>query len=173
MKITQKTSRKVKHITEIIICKRCKKRWEVSWMEVRNEKAIEHEVICACTKVWMEVRNEKAIEHEVICACTKVLKTVKTAPEGPPVMIPQHSKDNTFAACMPAAVAGALYPILSAPILIAVYVLSWVACGATFVNDDNRDASVLVRVAIKSLVFTSFAASVGALLGHALWWWWQ
>ena len=114
----------------MITCKRCKKRWEVS---------------------WVEVRNDKAIEHEVICACTKVLKKVKTAPEGPPVMIPRHSKDNTVAACMPAAVAGALYPILSVAILIAVYVLSWLACGATFVDDDNRSTSALGGIAIKSL----------------------
>ena len=88
-------------------------------------------------------------------------------------MIPLHSKDNTVAACMPAAVAGALYPILSEPILIAVYVLSWIACGATFVNDDNRSISALSGIAIWSLLPISAAAAIGALLGHAFWWWWQ
>ena len=152
MKITPKIPRKVIQHMESITCKQCKKRWEVSWMEVRNGKSIEHEIICAC--------------HEV-------LKTVQTAPEGPPVMIPRHSKDNTFAACMPAAVAGALFPILSETFLLAVYVLSWIACGANFVNDDNRNASALSGIAIQSLVYITFAASIGALVGHALWWWWQ
>jgi hypothetical protein len=152
MKISPKKTRKVIHHKEIFTCKQCKKKWEVS---------------------WMEVRNGKTIEHAVTCACSKVLKTVQTAPEGPPVMIPQHSKDNTFAACMPAAVAGALFPILSDAILLAVYVLSWIACGANFVNDDNRNASALGGIAIQSLLYISFAASIGALVGHALWWWWQ
>ena len=152
MKITPKTPRKVIDKKEIIKCKQCKKKWEVS---------------------WMEVHNDKTIDHEVICACTKVLKTVQTAPEGPPVMIPLHSKDNTFAACMPAAVAGALYPILSEPILIAVYALSWLACGVTFADEDNRSFSALSGVAIWTLLLISGAAAVGALFGHALWWWWQ
>jgi hypothetical protein len=151
-KLLKKKNTKKRRHKEQLNCKRCKKKWEVS---------------------WLSANKDDSIEHEITCACTKVLKTVRTAPEGPPVMILQHSKDNTVAACMPAAVAGALFPILSGPILAAVYVLSWVACGATFVNDDNRDASTLGRVAIKSLVFVSFAASVGALLGYVFWWLWQ
>ena len=149
--LKKKNTKQRKHI-EQFNCKQCKKKWEVN---------------------WVADNSDDGIVHEVVCACGKVLKTVKTSPEGPPVMIPQQSKDNTLAACLPAAIAGALYPILSIPILLAVYALSWLACGVTFADDDNPSTSALVGIAIKSLLFVSFAAAIGALLGNAFWWWWQ
>ena len=138
--------------TEKLTCKQCKKQWEVG---------------------WVEPQNGDGIEHALTCECGKVLQTVRTAPDAPPLMILQHSHENTVAACLPALVAGALFPIIPDSFLLAAYGLSWIACAATFVNEDNASVSALSGIAIWSLLFISAAAALGALLGHALWWWWQ
>ena len=149
-----KTTRRRKTIQqkENLTCKRCKKQWEVG---------------------WVSANSGDGIEHPLTCDCGKVLKKVRTAPEGPPVMILQHSYDKTISACLPAAVAGALFPIIPESFLLAAYGLSCIACGATFVNEDNLSVSSLGGIAIWSLLLISGAAAIGALLGHALWWWWQ
>jgi hypothetical protein len=99
------------------------------------------------------------------------MKVVQVAEDVPPLMILQHSRGKTIVACLPAFAAGALYPVLSEPVILTAYVISWIACGATFVNESNRSASALGGIAIWSIAIVSGAAAVGALAAHALWWW--
>jgi hypothetical protein len=78
-----------------------------------------------------------------------------------------------FIACLPAAAAGAFYPVISEPVILAAYLLSWIACAATLVNDSNRSASALGGIFIWAIAAVSGAAAAGALAAHALWWWHQ
>jgi hypothetical protein len=80
---------------------------------------------------------------------------------------------KTIAACLPAAAAGAFYPVISEPVILAAYLLSWIACAATLVNDSNRSASALGGIFIWAIAAVSGAAAAGALAAHALWWWHQ
>jgi len=52
--------------------------------------------------------------------------------------------------------------VLSDTVILTAYVLSWIGCAATFVNEDNRDFSALAGIAIWSIVLISDAAAVGA-----------
>jgi hypothetical protein len=121
----------------------------------------------------MEAVEGKSIEHALTCDCGRVLKVVQTAEDDPPLMILQHSYGKTLVACLPAFAAGALFPVLSDTVILTAYIVSWIACAATFVNEDNRSVSALGGIAIWSLALITGAAAVGALAGHALWWWWQ
>lgn len=133
---------------EILKCDRCQKKWEVGWVG-------------------------GPVDHPLTCDCGRVLKVVQVAEDDPPLMILQHSHWKTIVACLPAFAAGALFPILSDPVIFTAYVLSWTGCAATFVNEYNRSVSALVGIAIWSIALVSGAAAVGALAAHALWWWWQ
>ncbi len=133
---------------EKLNCERCRKRWEVAWVDGPDE-------------------------HPLTCDCGRVLKVVQVAEDNPPLMILQHSHWKTIVACIPAFTAGALFPVLSDPVILTAYVLSWIGCAATFVNVYNRSFSALVGIAIWSLALVSGAAAVGALAAHALYWWWQ
>ena len=137
---------------EMLRCDQCQKKWQVGWVE-----SIEGQ----------------SVEHLLTCDCGRVLKVVRTAGDDAPLMILQHTYWKTIVACIPSFIAGALYPVLSDTVILTAYVLSWIGCAATFVNEDNRDFSALVGIAIWSIVLISGAAAVGALVGHAIWWWWQ
>jgi hypothetical protein len=137
---------------ETLQCGGCQKRWEVG---------------------WVETSNGESVEHALTCDCGRVLKAVLIAKNDSPLMIRQHSHGKTLVACLPAFVAGALFPVLSDPVILAAYVLSWVGCAATFINEDNRGLSALGGITIWSLALLTGAASVGALAAHALWWWWR
>jgi hypothetical protein len=135
---------------ETLQCDRCRKKWQVA---------------------WVEAVGGDSVEHALTCDCGRVLKVVQVAGDDPPLMILQHSHWKTIVACLPAFAAGALFPVLSEPVILTAYVLSWIGCAATFVNEDNRSVSALVGIAIWSLAIISSAAAVGALTAHALWWW--
>ncbi len=141
----------VQHV-ENLMCDRCRKRWEVAWVQ-----AVEGD----------------SVKHPLTCDCGRVMKVVQVARDDPPLMILQHAHWKTIVACLPAFAAGALFPILSEPMILTAYVLSWIGCAATFVNEDNRSASALGGIAIWSIALVTAAAAVGALAAHALWWWWQ
>jgi len=111
------------------------------------------------------------VEHPLTCDCGRVMKVVQVARDDPPLMILQHSHWKTLVACLPAFAAGALFPVLSDSVILAAYVISWIGCAATFVNEDNRSISALGGIAIWSLAIVTGAAAVGALAAHALWWW--
>ncbi len=137
---------------ETLTCDRCRKRWEVAWV-----RAVEGDFV----------------EQPLTCDCGRVMKVVQVARDDPPLMILQHSHWKTLVACLPAFAAGALFPVLLDSVILAAYVISWIGCVATFVNEDNRSISALGGIAIWSLAIVSGAAAVGALAAHALWWWWQ
>ena len=141
----------VQHV-ETLKCGRCQKKWEVG---------------------WVEVRDEGSVEYPLTCDCDRVLKVVQVDEDNPPLMILQHSHWKTVVACIPAFAAGALFPILSDPVILTAYVLSWIGCAATFINEYNRSVSALVGIAIWSLALISAAAAVGALAAHSLYWWWE
>lgn len=82
----------VQHV-EILKCDRCRKRWEVGWVG-------------------------GSVEHSITCDCGRVLKVVQAAGDNPPLMILQHSHWKTIAACLPAFGAGALFLILSYPVIL-------------------------------------------------------
>jgi hypothetical protein len=147
---TQNTKhREIVQQDETLQCDRCLKRWQVAWVE------------------------GKSIEHSVTCDCGRVLKVVQTDGDDPPLMILQHSWGKTIAASLPAFAGGALFPVLAEPVLLALYVIGWIACALTFVNEDNNDFSALIGIALWSLAIISTAAAVGALAAHAIYWWWQ
>ena len=148
---TTEQNKEVPHV-ETLQCGQCRKRWQVG---------------------WMEAAGNDAVEHSVTCDCGRVLKTVRTADGDSPVMILQHDWRKTVAACLPAFIGGALYPVLEEPVLLILYMVAWIACGFTFVNEDNSDLSACVGIAIWSLALISAAAALGALAAHALYWWWQ
>jgi len=137
---------------EMLQCDQCQKKWQVGWVE-----SIEGQ----------------SVEHPLTCDCGRVLKVVRTAGDDAPLMIPQHAYWKTIVACIPSFIAGALFPVLPDAVILTAYVLSWIGCAATFVNEDNRDFSALAGIAIWSIMLISGAAAVGALAGHAAWWWWQ
>ena len=89
--------------------------------------------------------------------------------DDPPLMILQHSHWKTVVACIPAFAAGGLFPVLSDPVILTAYFLSWIGCAATLVNEDNRSFSALVGIAIWSIALISGTTAVGALAAHALW----
>jgi hypothetical protein len=99
------------------------------------------------------------------------MKVVQVAEDDSPLMILQHSHGKTVVACLPAFIAGAFFPVISDAVILTAYVLSWIACAATFVNEYNRSASALGGIAIWAIAIVSGAAAVGALAAHALWWW--
>jgi hypothetical protein len=152
MKSNSTEYREIVQQVETLQCDQCRKRWQVGWVE-----AVEGE----------------SVEHAITCDCGRVLKVVQAAGDDPPLMILQHSHWKTIAACLPAFAAGALFPILSDTVILTAYILLWIGCAATFVNEDTRSISALGSIAIWSLAIISFAAAVGALAGHAFWWWWQ
>ena len=133
---------------ETLNCGRCRKRWQVGWID-------------------------GLVEYPLTCDCGRVLKVVQVAEDNPPLMILQHSHWKTIIACIPAFVAGALFPVLPESAMLTAYVLSWIGCAATFINEYNRSFSALVVIAIWSVALISGVAAVGALAGHAFWWWWQ
>lgn len=137
---------------ETLRCNQCQKKWQVGWVE-----SIEG----------------KSVEHPLTCDCGRVMKVVLAAADDAPLMILQHAYWKTIVACIPSFIAGALFPVLSDTVILTAYVLSWIGCAATFVNKDNRDYSALAGIAIWSIVLITGAAAVGALVGHAIWWWWQ
>lgn len=137
---------------ETLRCDRCRKRWEVG---------------------WIEAPAGKSVEHPLACDCGHMLKVIQVAGDDPPLMILQHSHWKTVTACLPALAAGALFPLFSEPIILAAYVLSWIGCAATFINNDDRSVSALAGIAIWSVALVTGAAAAGALAGHALWWWWR
>lgn len=141
----------VQHV-EKLKCDRCRKRWEVG---------------------WVEALEGRSVEQALTCDCGRVMKVVQVAADDSPLMILQHSHGKTLVACLPAVAAGAFYPVISDPVILTAYVISWIACAATFVNDSNRSASALGGIAIWAIAIVSGAAAVGALAAHALWWWWQ
>ena len=98
---------------------------------------------------------------------------MRTAEDVAPLMILQHAYWKTIVTCIPAFIAGALFPVLPDAVILAGYVVSWVGCAATFLNEDNRSFSALAGLAIWSILLVTGAAAVGALVGHAGWWWWQ
>jgi hypothetical protein len=100
-----------------------------------------------------------------------MMKVVHVAGDDPPLMVLQHSYGKTIMACIPAFAAGAFFPVISDEIILAAYVIAWIACAATFVNEYNRSASALGGIAIWAIAIVSGAAAVGALAAHALWWW--
>lgn len=118
-------------------------------------------------------RGGKVYRACLTCDCGRVLKVVQATGDDPPLMILQHSHWKTVAACLPAFAAGALFPVLSDTVILTAYVLSWIGCAATFVNEDNSSVSALGGIAVWSIALVTGAAAVGALAGHALWWWWQ
>ena len=140
---------KTKKHVEILKCDRCRKRWEVGWIDGGS------------------------VKHPLTCDCGRVLKVVQVAEDNSPLMILQHSHWKTIVACIPAFTAEALFPILSDTVILTAYVLSWIGCAATFINEYNRSFSALVGIAIWSVALISGVAAVGALAGHAFWWWWQ
>jgi hypothetical protein len=133
---------------ETLNCDRCRKIWEVGWVD-------------------------GSVEQALTCDCGRVLKVVQVAEDNPPLMILQHSYWKTIIACLPAFSAGALFPILSDSVIFTAYALSWIGCATTFINEYNRSFSALVGIAIWSIALVSGAAAVGVLAAHALWWWWQ
>jgi hypothetical protein len=135
---------------ETLKCDRCRKKWQVGWVEA----------------VGID-----SVEHALTCDCGRMLKVVQVAGDDPPLMILQHCHWKTVVACLPAVAGGALFPVLSEPVLLTLYVIAWIACAATFINDDNSDFSALIGIAIWSMAIISAAAALGALLAHALWWW--
>ncbi len=137
---------------ETLQCDQCRKKWQVS---------------------WVEPVQEEPVEHPLPCDCGRVLKVVHTAGDDPPLMILQHAYWKTIVACVPAFIAGALFPMLSNTLILLVYVLSWTGSAATFVNKNNRGFSALAGIAIWSIALVTGAAAAGALVGHAAWWWWQ
>jgi hypothetical protein len=137
---------------ETLQCDLCRKKWQVG---------------------WVEAMGVDSAENTLTCDCGRVLKVVQVARDDPPLMILQHSHWKTIVACLPAFAAGVLFPVLSEPVILTAYVLSWIGCAATFVNEYNRSVSALFGIAIWSLAIISSAAAVGALAAHALWWWWQ
>lgn len=141
----------VQHV-EKLKCDRCRKRWEVG---------------------WVETQEGRSVEQALTCDCGRVMKVVQVAEGDSPLMILQHSYGKTIVACLPAVAAGALYPVISEPVILTAYVISWFACAATFVNESSRSASALGGIAIWSIAIVSGAAAAGALAAHALWWWWQ
>jgi hypothetical protein len=141
----------LRHV-EKLRCDRCGKRWEAS---------------------WTETPAERSVEQTLACDCGRVMKVVQATGDEPPVMILRHSRGKTIAACLPAAAAGAFYPVISEPVILAAYLLSWIACAATLVNDSNRSASALGGIFIWAIAAVSGAAAAGALAAHALWWWHQ
>jgi hypothetical protein len=135
---------------ETLQCDRCRKKWEVG---------------------WVEAVGVDSVEHAFTCDCGRLLKVVRTDAGEPPLMILQHSYWKTVVASLPAFAAGALFPVLSDTAILTAYFLSWIACAATFINEDNSDFSALIGIAIWSMAIISAAAALGALLAHALWWW--
>jgi hypothetical protein len=141
----------IQHV-EKLKCDRCRKRWEVG---------------------WVETPEGRSVEQALACDCGRVMKVVQVAEDESPLMILQHSHGKTIVACLPAVAAGALFPVISDPAILAAYVISWIACAATFVNESNRSVSALGGIAIWAIAIVSGAAAAGALAAHALWWWWQ
>lgn len=137
---------------ETLRCDQCRKKWQVG---------------------WVQPVNGQVVEHSLTCDCGHVLKTVRTAAGDAPLMILQHPYWKAVVACIPSFVAGALFPMLSSTAVLAAYVLSWIGCAATFVNEDNRNLSALAGIAIWTIGLVTGAAALGALAGHAVWWWWQ
>ena len=137
---------------EMLQCEQCRKKWQ------------------AC---WLESGDGQSVEHPLTCDCGQVLKVVHAAVDEAPLMILQHPYWKTILACVPSFVAGVLFPILAEPVILTAYIVSWIACGAIFVNEDNRDFSALAGIVIWSIVLVTGAAAAGALVGHAAWWWWQ
>lgn len=140
----------IQHI-ERLACDRCRKRWEAG---------------------WVETLEGKSVEHALTCDCGRVMKVVQVAEGNSPLMVMQHPHWKTIAACLPAFAAGAFFPVTSEPLILSAYLISWIACAATFVNDHNRSASALAGIAIWGIAIVSGAAAAGALAAHALWWWW-
>ena len=141
----------VRHV-EKLRCGRCRKRWQVG---------------------WVETPEEGSVEQALACDCGRVMKVVQVAGNDVPVMILQHSQGKTITASLPAVAAGAFYPVLSEPVLLAAYLISWIACAVSFVNDSSRSASALGGIVLWSIAIVTGAAAAGALAAHALWWWWQ
>jgi hypothetical protein len=139
----------VQHV-EKLECDRCRKRWEVG---------------------WVETLEGSSVEHALTCDCGRVMKVVQVAEDDSPLMILQHSHGKTVVACLPAFIAGAFFPVISDAVILTAYVISWIACAATFVNEYNRSASALGGIAIWAIAIVSGAAAVGAMAAHALWWW--
>lgn len=137
---------------ETLRCDRCRKKWQVG---------------------WVESSEGQRVEHPFTCDCGRVLKVVHAPADDAPVMILRHAYWKTIVACSPSFIVGALFPVLPNTAILAAYVLSWIGCAATFVNKDNRGFSALAGIAIWSIVLISGAAAFGALVGHAAWWWWQ
>lgn len=137
---------------ETLQCDQCQKKWQIGWVE-----SIEG----------------NSVEHPLTCDCGRVLKVVRIAGDDVPLMILQHAYWRTILACIPSFIAGALFPVLSDTVILTAYILSWMSCAATFVNEDNRDYSALAGIAVWSILLVTGAAAVGALVGHAVWWWWQ
>ena len=150
MNSSQYEQRKFVQRVENLKCDRCRKTWKAG---------------------WVESLEGTSIEHALTCDCGRVMKVVQVFEDDSPLMILQHSHVKTIVACLPALAAGAFFPVLSEPVILTAYVISWIACAATFVNDSNRSASALVGIAIWALAIISGAAAVGALAAHALWWW--
>ena len=137
---------------ETLHCDQCQRKWQVGWVE-----SVEGQFV----------------EHSLTCDCGRVLKVVRTAVDDTPLMILQHAHWKTIVACIPSFIASALFPVLSDTVILIAYALSWIGCAATFVNEDNRSFSALAGIAIWSIAVVTGAAAVGALVGHAVWWWWQ
>ena len=134
---------------EMLKCDQCRKRWKVAWVD------------------------GSSIDHPLTCDCGRMLKIVQVDEGDLPLMILQHSYWKTLVACTPAFAAGAFYPALSGNVMLTAYILSWIICAATFLEEDNLSASALAGIAIWSMALISGAAAVGALSAHAFWWQWQ
>lgn len=132
---------------ETVACDPCHKWWQVG---------------------WIEAGGGDSLEHPVTCDCGRILKVVRAGGDHPPLMILQHPWGRTLTACLSAFAGGALFPVLPEPALLTLYLVAWIACALTFIDEDNSDFSALTGIGLWSLAIISAAAGVGALAAHLL-----